>query len=345
MRSLLCFAVVAIAAAASIRPASAGEVAPTQAATAAYRQGQAYERLFQDIQVMPSACGIVLEREQCNADIARQVNNWIGSYTPESTWQSDPVFAWWYTTGIVSIGASMPQGAGSDTYLASYAKLLDEHASLAPSNAWVFPGATPYARMAVLQARLEAIFPVEAYPAVQFRSGDLAYAQLGVYVSTLSQLIDNTVALSRPESRAFAKVVLARLQQAHQQFNDGLSATAVQALVDRPIVADPAWIDSHWRQPLTKSLNMKWPTPQRQAFLVGMLVTQLAYNAAVLKYPESDTESRAAAARMPPWSGISSKTRGDISALFAIPSVAKGGQWEDINAAATTATLDIANGT
>jgi hypothetical protein len=131
MRSLLCFAVVAIAAAASIRPASAGEVAPTQAATAAYRQGQAYERLFQDIQVMPSACGIVLEREQCNADlktnwalrpadatdagvqkwfatgdIALQVNNWNGSYTPESTWQSDPVFAWWYTTGIVSIGAA-----------------------------------------------------------------------------------------------------------------------------------------------------------------------------------------------------------------------------------------------
>jgi hypothetical protein len=372
MRSLLYFAIVAIAAAASIDPAVAAEVAPTQAATNAYRQGQAYERLFQDISVMPGICGIVLEREQCNADLATnlalrpaaatdagvqkwfatgdmalQVNNWNGSYIPESTWQRDPAFAWWYNAGIVSIAASMPQGAGSDTYLGSYANVLDEHASLAPggADAWLFPGATPYARTAVLQGKLEAVFPVETYPAAQFGSGDLAYAQLGVYVSTLAQLLDNVIALSRPESRAFAKATLARLQQAHQQFDDGLSATASQALVDQPIVADPAWVDAHWRQPLLPPLNTKWPKPQRQAFLIGMAVAQLAYNAAVLKFPKSDSEFRGAAERMPPWSGISAKTRSDISALFAIPSVAKGGKWEDINAAATTATLDIAKGT
>ena len=78
-------------------------------------------------------------------------------------------------------------------------------------------------------------------------------------------------------------------------------------------------------------------------FLMGALITQVAYNAAALKDPSADSEFRGALATISPWDGASARMRADIAALKRIPYTSKGGTWEDINAAATAAVLDIVN--
>ena len=349
---------------------NADSVKPTTAAVSAYQQGQAYERLFQDINLSPGTCAIVLERAQCvsdlqlisnmrgqdptdaqaqkwfaSGDISLRVENWNGMYVPDRAWSDDPVFAWWYTAGVVSIAASLPHGRPLDEYLGHYADELVKHASAAPddSSKWVLSGNTPVARLASLQSSLQKFFPVAPYPEALFADGTVAYAQLGIYVSTLQQLVDNPATLSRPASRAFAATVLARLQGLHAKFADGLTAAPLQNAVNQPIILDREWIDTTWRRPLSQSINMKWPEGPRKAFLMGNLIAQVAYNAAVLKDANDDAGFRGTMATLPAWDGISSNTRVDISALQDVPYASKGGKWEDVNSAATTATLDIVN--
>ncbi|MHB8432671.1 MAG: hypothetical protein ACYC8W_09185 [Candidatus Tyrphobacter sp.] len=336
----------------------------------AYEQGEAYERLFQDIDFAPGTCGIVLERARCasdleslssmrgtdptdvlvrkwfaSGDISMRVANWDDMYVPDRAWIDDPIFAWWYTAGVASIAASLPQGPGIGEYVGSIADALTKHAAAAPSgsSSWVPSGSTPYARLASVQGKLQQIVPVEAYPAPVFAAGPASYAQLGVYISTIQELVDNPFALSRPESRAFVAVVLAKLQDLHARFADGLTAATLQAAVDEPIVADSSWIDTTWRQPLSLSINTKWPAEARNAFVMGMLIAQVAYNAAVLKDSTSDTRFRGVIATLPAWPGMSAKTHSDIAVLQGIPYAARGGRWEDIGGAATAAVLDIVN--
>jgi len=347
---------------------SADVVKPTTAAVTAYQQGQAYERLFQDINLAPGTCAIILERERCNVDlqllsgmrgedptddlakkwfatgdISMRVEKWNDMYVSDKVWTDDPVFAWWYTAGIAEIAASLPQGKGIDEYVGSIADVLAKHTAAAPdeSAAWSPTGGTPYTRLAWVQGSLEQIFPVETYPVPTFGDGPAFYAQLGVYVSTIQELVDNPFALSRPESRAFAAVVLARLQDVHTKFADGLTAAPLQNAVNQPIIADSEWINTTWRQPLSQQINKKWPDQSRHAFLLGNLIAQVAYNAAVLKDSNSDADFRGAIATLPTWAGMSAKTHADIASLQNIPYAAKGGKWEDINAAATAAVLDI----
>lgn len=346
-------------------------IQPTQADATAYRQGQANVRLWQDIKLTAGTCGIVLERARCLEDLhaqiavqgpapsddalskwfasgddALRVTSWDNSFIPDTTWAKNPTFAWWYTGGIASIAASFPQ----DESAAKYQGLLSDVfagevlASPGASNTWLPVGDTPYARLASIQAKLEQIFPVEAYPQAQLGSGDAGFAQLGVYYSTLEELVDNPYALSRPESRAFAKIVLMQLQQVHTSFSDGLTAQPLLAAIDRPFLADPAWIDTTFRQSLAKQLNTKWPQGQRFTFLLGSLVAQLAYNAAVLKDPNADKEFRPVIATIAAWPSASPKLRTDVKTLVKLPNTAHGGSWAAINAAATAATLDIADG-
>jgi hypothetical protein len=349
---------------------TAAAVKPTTAATTAYGQGQAYERLFQDIDLSPGTCAIVLERAQCisdlqlissmraqdptdaqaqkwfsTGDIAMRVENWNGMYVPDKAWTEDPVFAWWYTAGIVSIAASLPRAGPLDEYLGHYADELRNHPSAAPDDSakWVPSGGSPAVSLAPVQGSLQELFPVAPYPEPSFADGAAAYAQLGVYISTLQQLVDNPAALSRPASRAFAAAVFARLQDLHTQFADGLTAAPLQSAVSQPIDLDQQWINTTWRQPLAQVINVKWPDAPRNAFLVGALVAQVAYNAAFLKDANADAGFRGAFASSHAWTGLSAKTRADVVALQSIPYVAKGGKWEEINAAATTATLDIVN--
>lgn len=350
--------------------AQADTVQPSAAATSAYLQGQSYERLFQDVYLAPGTCGIVLERAQCardletiaamrnadatdtrvrawfsTGDISMQVKDWSDVRVPDEAWSSTPVFAWWYTAGAASIAASLPQGSGIDAYVGSIADVLAQHTSAAPdtSGDWSPTGATPYARLASVQTQLQQIFPVAPYPAPVFAAGTASYAQLGVFVATAQELVDNSFALSRPESRAFVAAVLAKLQSVHEAFADGLTAAPMQAAINAPLLADNAWLDKTWRKPLSASLNTKWPTEPRDAFILGVLVAQVAYNAAVLKDPASDTQFRGVIATLPPWPGMSAKTRASIAALQNIPYADKGGKWSAINAAATTAVHNIIN--
>lgn len=351
-------------------PAHADPEKPPAAAVAAYEAGQSYERLFQDINLSPATCGIVLERAQCmgdlqaiagmresdatdlqvqrwfaTGDIALRVQNWNDMYVPDKAWTENPVFAWWYTAGIVSIAASLPRGSPLDEYLGHYADELVKHASAAPDNSskWVPSGGNPVAALASMQSSLQQVFPVVPYPHAAFVTGAAAYAQLGVYVSTLQQLVDNPPALSRPASQAFAAVVAARLQELHARFSDGLTAAPLQKAINQPITLDPHWIDATWRRPLSEQVNTHWPEEARSAFVTGGLVAQVAYNAAILKDPNADGSFRSIIAALPAWQGMSSKIQADITALKGVPYASKGGTWGNINSAATTAVLDIAN--
>jgi hypothetical protein len=372
MRSLLYFAFVAYIAA-CVAPVMADQpVQPTRANATAYQQGQANVRLWQDVKLTAGACGIVLLRARCLEDLRAQiaaqgpdpsdnaiakwfttgddalrVTSWQNSFIPDKTWTENPTFAWWYTAGIASIAASFPQDDSAAQYAGLISDVFAGEVAVSPggSNAWIPVGDTPYTRLASIQTKLEQIFTVEPYPQSQSASGLNGYAQLGVYFGTLEQLVDNPYALSRPESRAFAKVVLMRLQQAHTDFSDGLSAQPLLAAIDLPFLADPAWLDKTLRRPLSNQLNTKWPKEQRFAFVAASLIAQVAYNAAVLKDSTQDATFRKAISVTGAWPSASAKLRTDVSTLVKIPSTAHGGTWAAINAAASAATLDIANGT
>ncbi len=369
MRVALMMAVLGLVAAIPLRAVSnVSGTKPSTAAVAAYGLGQAYQRLFQDVDLSPGTCGIVLERARCNADLqllhevrpddptdirvakwfasgdmALRVDNWNGMYVPETAWTDDPVFAWWYTAGIASVAASLPQGNATAEYVGSIADVLAKHVSAAPDDSakWIPSGATPFARLAAVQASLERVFPVEPYPQPTFGKGPVSYVQLGIYADTVLQLVDNPTALSRPESRAFAAIVFARLQTLHAKFSDGISSAPLERALNSAIPTDPEAINRIWRQPLSHTLNTKWPDGPRKAFLLGFMISQVAYNAAVLKAVPADTEFRGAIASLPPWRGASKKALAEIAALQAIPYVVKGGKWNAINAAATRAVLDI----
>lgn len=278
-------------------------------------------------------------------DISLRVQNWNGMDIAGKGWTEDPVFSWWYTAGIVSIAASLPQGGPIAEYLGHYADDLRTHASAAPDDSpkWVPAAGDPVAALAAVQGSLQGVFPVAPYPDAGFAGGAAGYAQLGVYTSTLQELVDSPAALSRPESRAFASVVLGRLEELHTTFADGLSAASLLRAVNEPILLDRQWIDKTWRQPLSRQLNTKWPDGPRKADVLGLLVTQVAYNAAVLKDLAADANFRAVIKSLPVWQGIDAKTRADLATLQKVPEVAKTGTWHAVNTAATAVVLDIVN--
>jgi hypothetical protein len=230
-----------------------------------------------------------------------------------------------------------------DNYLGHYAGELQKHASAAPdhSTTWVPSDGSPVTSLVPVQSGLLEIFPVAPYPEASFANGTSAYAQLGVYVCTLQELVDNPASLSRPGSRAFASAIFARLEALHSKFGDGLTVAPMQTAINQPFMLDQQWIDTTWRQPLSNVITTKWPDGPRKAFILGSMIAQLAYNAAVLKDADADTEFRGVLSSLPRWVGMSQKTVADITALQKVPYIAKGGKWEDINAAATAATRDI----
>lgn len=79
-----------------------------------------------------------------------------------------------------------------------------------------------------------------------------------------------------------------------------------------------------------------------QAFVLGAGTAQVAYNAAVLRDPQSDAGFRDALASIPAYAGISPRVRADILALQSIPYATNGGDWSTINTAGSRATTDIA---
>ncbi|MGA8576910.1 MAG: hypothetical protein WB609_14655 [Candidatus Cybelea sp.] len=182
---------------------------------------------------MPGTCGIVLERPRCVADfrtvqalrgndstdgameawlatgdLALAVKTWNGVYVPDKSWTENPEFAWWYTAGQISIATSLPVNEASMEYIARIPDSLAAHADALPSE---FRGLLPatgtaFERLRPLQAALLKAIPTVAYPDASLADGVRGDVQLGVYVSTLQELIDNPLALSRPESRAFGLI-------------------------------------------------------------------------------------------------------------------------------------------
>ncbi len=205
---------------------------PTTAAVTAYQQGEAYERLFQDISLSPGTCAIALERAQCvsdlelvssmrgqdptdaqarkwfaSGDISLRVENWNGIYVPDKAWSDDPVFAWWYTAGVVSIAASLPHGGPLDDIPRALRRRACKTCLRSTGQLFEVGTHRQYPRRS---SRIGAEQPPHGFsrraisgPFVCRRP--VAYAQLGVYVDTLQQLVDNPAALSRPASRAFGR--------------------------------------------------------------------------------------------------------------------------------------------
>lgn len=339
---------------------------PSAQDATAFSQGQAYERLFQD-HIMPATCGIALERPRCLADfravqtlrgtdptdaametwlsggdVTLAVTTWNGSYVTDKTWAETPEFAWWYTAGQISIAASLPVNDATSGYVAHISDLLAAHANAAPVE---FQGlvpatGTPFERLRPLQAALLKTMPAAAFPAASFAAGVKGDAQLGVYLSTLQQLIDNPMALSRPESRAFGLIVVKKLQAINDAYATGASFSVVVTALSGDI-PNAAGLDA-MREAFTRAVSTKWPIARRQALVLGALTGQVAYNAAVLHDPQADASFRGILAMLPAYEGISSRVRADLQAIKNIPR-ATGNNWRAINSAASQAAADVAS--
>jgi hypothetical protein len=341
---------------------------PPAAAVNAYGSGQSYSRLLQDTE-MPGICGIVLERERCNADfrsvhawrgsdpsdadtaawladgdLASHKDNWNGAYVTEQGWTEDSTFAWWYTAGVISIAIAEPRNDATAKNLAHYIGELNNHSNATPPGfaGLILANGTPFEQAQGLQRALDAAIPVRRYPPVSLEAGPAGTARLGVYLATLLELFESPLGLSRPESRAFAATVLAELERRHHEYADGLSVASLQAAVHAQIPLDPETLDATLLKPLSANMmNAKWPQSQRAAFAIGSVAAQLAYNAAVLKDPASDASFRTVLAQLPRWPGMPAQLRADLTALQNLPPAGSGGSWKAINAAATRATLDV----
>jgi hypothetical protein len=340
--------------------------APSSADRDAYATGQAYVRLFQD-SVMPGTCGIVLQRPRCNADFVRvrawrgddsndaatvawlaegdvalAIAKWNGSSISDQAWQTLPAFAWWYTAGAISIAIDQPRIDATSDYLGYYVSAIAAHNGAAPDGFKDLLSATgsPFERAAPLQRAIDAAIPNEPYPLPRLQSGGAV--ALGVYVATLLELVDNPLALSRPESRAFATIVLTELQRRHKEYSDGLSVASLLATVNGDMPTTPQQVDTNWRQPLQQNIvNTKWPEATRKALVIGMCAAQVAYNAAALKDAAADAQFRRALAALSPWPEMTQSMRTDVAKLQRVPPQTKGGSWSDINRAATRLTLDL----
>ena len=255
-------------------PAKAGsDLSPDE--LSAFALGQSYVRTFQDY-LMPGACGIVLERERCRSDFAaiqqfagprkmdaqvkewlvdgdldHKLRSWDGLMIPEATWQQKPSFAWWYTAGTLSIAAVMPQDAGTSEYVSSIVELLTKHADAAPAQfrGLIDSGGSPFDRSKPLLDALDVAIPPSPFPTVSIGVGDEGIAQLGVLNSTFAELIDNPLALSRPESRRFGLALIDQLEAADRSLGGTYSFDAIRQSLRGDIPVDAREVDITLRQP------------------------------------------------------------------------------------------------
>jgi hypothetical protein len=331
---------------------------------AAYAQGQAYGRTFQDY-LQPGICGIVLERQRCRDDFAavqqlagprdmdaqaagwlqdgdldKKITNWDGVMIPDTGWQQKPESSWWWTAGVLSEAVGLPRNTGVDSYVSSIVDLLATHADAAPAQFkdLIGSGDSPGDRAKPLLDALNAAIPPTEFPALAVGDGDSGYAQLGVLTSTVTELIDSPFGLSRPESRLFVLDYLDRLDAVDLKLGATYSLDDVRQCIRGEIPGDPKSIDNRLRQPLGKwSVNVQKFPVQGDAFLFGVVTAQAAYNAAVLKDIDSDKGQRGFISHTKPYDGMSADA---IAAVTKMQGV-KYGDWPNVNATASAATLAI----
>ncbi len=370
MRTLISLLLVAAFCVFTPTLANAGEtnVTPSVAASNAFEQGQAYERLLQDIVMSPGTCGIVLERGRCVADLATlqsmrsdatdsfvakwfalgdvglRVTTWNAISPLKGRWNTSPTVTWWYNAGIASIAASLPEAKHTADYVQRLADELEKHSADAPTAvaSWMKPATSPFEQLENLQRHSQVFFPVQPYPLISFGEGAVSDAQLGVYTGTLIELITNPIALSRPETRAFATVILTKWQGIHSKLHDGITMAPVIAALKKPLPANREILDALFLKYISDdSLMANLPIARKRSIYLGMFAAQIAYNAAVFKDQEMNASFHEAENLMQLWPGISAPTRDAILALQQMPLTTQGGTWEATNAAATKATLAI----
>jgi len=345
--------------------AAASSGPPPADALRAYALGQAYVRSFEDY-LQPGTCGIVLERQRCrddfgairqfagprtmddevagwlkDGDVDQRVTDWDGFAISDDTWKNDPTFAWWYTAGALSIAANMPENDGTSAFLRSIEDLLATHDNAAPAGFGKALGSdgSPFDKSKALLALLDSAIPPSANPAVPDTAGAAGEARLGVLNSTVLELFDNPYAMSRPESRAFALAVIDKDEAFDRKFGGSYSFDALRRVLRGDIPPDNDTIDSQLRQPWVAWISdLKNATSDRDAYLLGDLTAQAAYNAAVLKDKSADsTYLRGAISQIKPYDGMSSAAMSAVGAMQNVPY----GVWAKINPSASAATLAI----
>lgn len=366
MTTLIRFAAICFVALALTGASTSSSAQPPSADVLhAYALGQAYVRTFEDY-LQPGACGIVLERQRCkddfsavqqfagprkmddevsawlkDGDIDHRVTDWDGVYIPDDTWKNDPTFAWWYTAGSLSIAANMPKNDGTSAFLSSVEDLLTAPDNVAPVGFGNTLGSdgTPFDKSKGLLALLNRAIPPSTYPEVPDTVGATGEARLGVLNSTVDELFDNPLALSRPESRAFALAVIDKDEALDRKFGGSYSFDPLRRALRDDITEDNDVINSQLRQPWVAWMSdLKNATSDRDAFLLGDLTAQTAYNAAVLKDKNADsTYLRGWISQIKPYEGMTTAAMSAVGAMQDVPY----GVWEKINPSASAATLAI----
>jgi hypothetical protein len=344
---------------------SAADVTPDAANLSAYALGQSYERTFQDY-LEPGTCGIVLERQRCrddfaavkefvgtrkmdaqvslwlkDGDLANRISAWEGAQIPDQTWKDHPSFGWWYVAGALSVAAEMPRRTGVDELVSSILDNLTKHADAAPQqfSGLIDAGGAPQDRAKRLLDALHAAVPPTAFPAVASIDGDAGYAQLGILSGCVGELIDNPMALSRPESRLFALAVVDKIEAFDRKLGGSYSFDNLRLHLRGIISSDNDTLTTDIRQPFGGWAEvLKGAPEQRDAYLFGTMTTQTAYNAAILKDKQADeTFLRGFISQTKPYARMSDKAKAAVHKMQDVPY----GDWQNINAAATDATLAI----
>ena len=358
-----CFLTLIIFSSASA-PASA-DGGPSPSDLHAYSIGQSYVRSFQDY-LEPGTCGIVLERPRCLADFAsvqefvgarkmdvevakwlqdgdlqNRVLDWEGVEIPDATWQKDPAFGWWYTAGALSIAVDMPKNDATSKFVTSIVDVLAAHDDAAPTQfkGMVGNGDSPVARTKSLVDGLNAAVPQTEFPAVLLATGETGDAQLGVFSSTLTELVDNPMALSRPETRAFALAVVDQLERLDRKVGGSFSFDGLRNSLRGDIPMDSASLDLEFRQPLSAwPPKMNPPSRELIALYFGTATAQAAYNAAILKDKNADESYlRGFISQTPPYAGMSTEAMAAVAKMQNDPY----GDWSKVNGDASAATLAI----
>lgn len=130
---------------------------------------------------------------------------------------------------------------------------------------------------------LKGLFPAESQPAVTVGQGLRGDMQMGVFVSTANEMFESPLLFLEPQSRAFlhdACMAMANLQSNAAQANRARVLGQRFLSLDSPSAWKAAIGD--W-QAMWVATARDLPEPRKDAFALGIMSAQTAYNAAFLR--------------------------------------------------------------